>query len=121
MAQFAHALTDASVSFKESAKPYQIYGDIVKLKPTKIRKAHDFYEWVDKVFNENEQPSLIESKLSLPRAGRLEGGYITASGLLSINAIIDAGRLSKYIQNKIKEDRLFSFNEIIDAYKRYTK
>lgn len=121
MAQFAHALTDASVSFKESAKPYQIYGDIVKLKPTKIRKAHDFYEWVDKVFNENEQPSLIESKLSLPRAGRLEGGYITASGLLSINAIIDAGRLSKCIQNKIKEDKLFSFNELIDAYKRYTK
>ena len=48
MAQFLHSKSDSAVEFKEPKKPLLIYGDMLKLKPSKALKTHDFYEWLVK-------------------------------------------------------------------------
>ena len=121
MAQFAHSLTGNLSSFKEPVKPLLIYGQAIKLGSTKISKIHDFYNWIDSTFNEQGNPSLLQSRVSFSTDIKIDGSSIVTNSLPTVNTKVDTSRLGKYIQNQIKEDKLFSFNEIIDAYKRYTK
>lgn len=121
MAKFAHSLTGDLSGFKEPVRPLLMYGQAIKLGSTTKSKVHDFYNWINSTFNEQGNQSLLKFKVSFSTDIKIEGSSIVTDSLPTVNAKVDTDDLGKYIQNKIKEDKLFSFNAVIDEYKRCTK
>lgn len=124
MAEYAHGIEEGmTVKFKEPAKPGLIYDDFIKTKITRSYKLQNFYHWLSMDFYKREdgkEQNLI--KWGVPLEGNIEkGGTLTSYSRPQIAATIEVEILEKYIQQKIKEDTLFDSNEIILAYKKYTK
>ncbi|WP_230657370.1 hypothetical protein [Psychrobacter sp. I-STPA10] len=125
MAEYVHSLHASPVTFKNPTQPAILYTDYIKDKPTKIYKLHRFYEWLNnKLLQENHVANhqLVEWKISLPSTYTVENNkYLLSETKPDILASIDIAILEDYFQAKIKQDTLFNFNEITDAYKKYTK
>lgn len=122
MADYAHNIDEGNtVEFKEPAKPLLLYGDIIKSKPTKIHIVYELYEWLNKKFKKTINLDLVENIQKIPKKGSIENEYVTSDGLSDTRLAIKVELLEYYIQQQIKEDTLFNSNEIILAYKKYTK
>ena len=124
MAEYAHNIDEGNiVEFKEPAKPGLIYDDFIKTKITRSYKLQNFYHWLSMEFYKREdgkEQNLI--KWGVPLEGNIEkGGTLTSYSRPQIAATIEIEILENYIQQKIEEDTLFDSNEIILAYKKYTK
>lgn len=119
MADYAHNIDeDNTVEYKEPSRPLLLYGDIIKTNPTKVCLVHDIYLWIDRNFKKAPVSSLIESRFPFPKKASIEEGSMNVDGLLDLRLIIKIDILENLIQEKVKEDNLFDFKEIIDAYKK---
>ena len=122
MAEYAHNIDEGNtVEFKEPAKPLLLYGDIIKSKPAEIHIVYELYEWLNKKFRKTVNLDIVENIRKPPKEGRIENGETISDGLPDIKLAIKTELLESCIQQQIKEDTLFNFNEIILAYKKYTK
>ena len=122
MAEYAHNIDEGNtVGFKEPKKPLLLYGDIIRSEPTKNHIVYSLYKWLDDKFKNKINQSLVENIQKIPKKGSIENEYITSNGLSDTRLAIKVELLEYYIQQQIKEDTLFNSNEIILAYKKYTK
>ena len=122
MAEYAHNIDEGNtVGFKEPKKPLLLYGDIIRSEPTKNHIVYSLYKWLDDKFKNKINQSLVENIQKIPKKGSIENEYITSNGLSDTRLAIKVELLEYYIQQQIKEDTLFNYNEIILAYKKYTK
>ena len=122
MAEYAHNIDEGNtVGFKEPKKPLLLYGDIIRSEPTKNHIVYSLYKWLDDKFKNKINQSLVENIQKIPKKGSIENEYITSDGLSDTRLAIKVELLEYYIQQQIKEDTLFNSNEIILAYKKYTK
>ena len=122
MAEYAHNIDEGNtVGFKEPKKPLLLYGDIIRSEPTKNHIVYSLYKWLDDKFKNKINQSLVENIQKIPKKGSIENEYITSDGLSDTKLAIKVELLEYYIQQQIKEDTLFNSNEIILAYKKYTK
>ena len=125
MAEYMHNCSDHAATFKAPAKPLLLHGDLIKQKPSKNPKMHNFYEWLDKYLYPNREESvqaLIEWKISLPKRYTVENNrYLLSEGKPEVLATVDHLLLSSTMQKIVQTDELFNLNDMIAAYKKFTK
>lgn len=125
MAEYMHNFNDRAIIFKAPVKPLLLHGDLIKQKPSKNPKIHNFYEWLDKYLYPNREEiiqPLIEWKISLPKRYTVENHkYLISEGKPDVLATIDNVLLANDMQKRIQADELFSLNVMTAAYKKFTK
>lgn len=122
MAEYMHKSNASSAEFKVPIRPPLLYGDFIKPKPTKEYKSQKFYEWLNKSYLKNsDSGEFLTWSVVLPKSYRVEGSNLVSNSKPQVQAILDTFVLRAQIQEQINSDKLFDFNEIIEAYKNETK